>query len=677
MAEDDGRTLSERLRDLKMREASESDEAAVERAAKEKASLYERMKDLGGARERPATPPPEDGSPVPPQPPGDGAPPGGDAPDDEGDGRDDEPDEAEEAIRSFVARADTLSGRLMALRQEAALADGDEEAPLPEEPDEEPTVRSKALDWFLGRARQHRGSGTVTPIPAYDAKVWEEMEFYGIEPPYSFVRILRHRKTQEFLYEVIEPELTEKERHVLEFVEDALVRGLNVDPGDMEEEDRLDYLVNAVRQILADYMVQVDRTGQRRVEYFIRRDFLGLGAIHVLMRDQSIEDISCDGAEEPLFVFHRDHESIPTNVAFDSEAHLDGFVIKLAQRSGKSISISDPILDAALPDGSRLQATLGQEVTQNGSTFTIRRFKPDPFTPMDLVNFGTMDDSVLAWFWLIVQYGASLIFSGGTASGKTTALNAISQFIPYQSKIVSIEDTREVNLPHRNWIKSTTRSGSTQEGTGEIGMFELLKAALRQRPEYILVGEVRGIEATVAFQAMATGHTVYATMHADSARSVVYRLENDPINIPRLVLQALDVIAIQAQVRHGGKRVRRIKEVVELVGMDPSTRELLTNTVFTWRSEDDGFRYGGRSYLLERIATQQNWSEKQMAAEFERRKTVVRWLRDGRRVSVEELGILVRAYYRDPKEIMEAIEAGTDVDAVLREQGRLEAAPRA
>jgi archaeal flagellar protein FlaI len=306
------------------------------------------------------------------------------------------------------------------------------------------------------------------------------------------------------------------------------------------------------------------------------------------------------------------------------------------------------MLDAALPDGSRLQATLGKEVTQNGSTFTIRRFKPDPFTPLDLVRFGTMSLQMLAWFWLIVENGKSLIFSGGTASGKTTGLNAICQFIPAGAKVVSIEDTREVNLPHENWIKAVTRSGSSVEGSGEIGMFELLKAALRQRPEYILVGEVRGVEATVAFQAMATGHTVYSTMHADSARSVVYRLENDPINIPRLVLQALDVITIQSQARVKGQRVRRVKEVVELVGMDPSTRELLTNTVFRWDAGTDTFDTLTRSYLLDQIAGDRNWPPGRMTQELARRTAVLGALIERGVTSVRELTDTVKAYARDP-----------------------------
>lgn len=540
-----------------------------------------------------------------------------------------------------------LAERMRSVRASAPAGGGSAEATPP---------RRDLIGWFTGREQAPTGKGAVTPLPPVP-EGWKEVDFYPVEPPYSFVRIRQREGTGHQTYEVIEPPLTGRSREVLDFVQEALVRGLQADPGDLKPDERRRFLADAVEQILRDYRILLDTVAQQRVEYYVNRDFLGLGAIQVLMQDPHIEDISCDGPGVPLFVFHRQFEALTTNMRFEDDADLDGFVIRMAQKAGKAISISEPILDAALPDGSRLQATLGREVTENGSTFTIRRFRPDPFTPIDLVSFKTMDARMLAWFWLIVEHGHSLIFSGGTASGKTTALNAISQFIPHSAKLVSIEDTREVNLPHENWIKSVTRTGSSTEGSGEIGMFELLKAALRQRPDYILVGEVRGIEATVAFQAMATGHTVYSTMHADSARSVVYRLENDPINIPRLVLQALDVIAIQAQVRVKGRRVRRVREVVELVGMDPATRELLTNRVFSWDPAKDTFEEGARSYMLERVAAERNWSHDEVETEHARRTRLLAAMEAKGVRSVEDLIRVVRAYGRDPEKTLAEIDA--------------------
>lgn len=615
---------------LQVREAAELDEERVRRAMAAKAGLAQQMSALqgtGGGLDLPeARTPPGARVPGEAHAAADVAPAGGQPttpPGQEGTG-----------VRTRLDPAD-LARRLN---------------PEPVRPS--PPRRRNMVDWLLGREQRQEGSGPVTRVPPL-APGWEEVESYPLEEGFSFVRIERDQRTQELLYRVVEPELAPHERDILQFVEDALVRGLDVDPSTMRVDERSEHLRAAMEQILRDYRVRIDDRGMQRVGYYLRRDFLGLGAIQPLMLDPDLEDISCDGPGVTLFVFHRRYESIPTSVVFATDVQLDGFVIRLAQRSGRAISISDPILDAALPDGSRLQATLGQEVTQNGSTFTIRRFKPDPFNALDLLRFGTLDLHMLAWFWINVQHGHSLILSGGTASGKTTSLNALAQFIPPQAKIVSIEDTREVNLPHQNWIKAVTRSGSTGEGTGEIGMFELLKASLRQRPEYILVGEVRGVEATVAFQAMATGHTVFSTIHADSARSVVYRLENDPINVPRLVLQALDIVAIQAQKRLHGQRVRRLTEVVEVVGIDPGTRELLTNTVFRWDPATDGYRYGGRSYLLEQAAKARNWSGEDMQQELERRMRLLqKLLEGGLPVALTDV---IRTYYRDPAEALRMV----------------------
>jgi archaeal flagellar protein FlaI len=612
-------TLSDRLRGL--REAREADPDAMQRALDSKATLSQRMHAILEAEGGVA----------------------GAASGDEATAEDWIPVDEAGANAEVSAFARTLEELERAARRAHLMPDEDEAA----EPESGLSGRSRVMRWFLGREEQVAGRGVVTAVPPAP-EGWEEKSFRAIEAPYSFSRILHHAATGESLYEVLEPQLSGRERKVLAFVQDALVRGLSIDPGDLSVIERERYLLEGVRQVLRDYRIRIDTVSQARIEYFVRRDFLGYGPITALMVDPDIEDISCDGVGVGLFVFHRSRESLPTSVRFANDAELDGFVIRLAQRAGKAISISEPMLDAALPDGSRLQATLGKEVTQNGSTFTIRRFKPDPFTPLDLVRFGTMSLQMLAWFWLVVENGKSLIFSGGTASGKTTGLNAICQFIPAGAKVVSIEDTREVNLPHENWIKAVTRSGSSIEGSGEIGMFELLKAALRQRPEYILVGEVRGVEATVAFQAMATGHTVYSTMHADSARSVVYRLENDPINIPRLVLQALDVITIQSQARVKGQRVRRVKEVVELVGMDPATRELLTNTVFRWDAGTDTFDTLTRSYLLDQIAGDRNWPAGRMAQELARRTAILGVLIERGVTSVRELTDLVKAYARDP-----------------------------
>ncbi len=496
----------------------------------------------------------------------------------------------------------------------------------------------------------------IPPLPAGH----EEVAFHTIEEGRAFVRISYDPDTSSYLYEGIEPELTENERKILDFLRDTLVRTLD---GRVGGGDWTDYLREAVRTAIVDHDILVDQISSERIVYFLVRDFLGYGPIDVMMRDPGLEDISCDGPGIPCYVFHRDRESTRTNVQFDEELDIDSFVIRLAQRSGKHISIADPLLDATLPDGSRLQATLSREVTSRGSSFTIRKFREEPFTPPDLVRLGTMSSEMAAYFWFLMEEGRSLIYAGGTASGKTTSLNAVCQFIPPEKKIVSIEDTREINLLHENWIAGITRSGFGGEivggkTAGTIDMYRLLEAALRQRPEYLLVGEVRGHEALTLFQAMATGHAVYSTMHADSVKSAVYRLENEPINVPRMMLQTLDTVAIQSQVRIGDKMARRVKEVVEIVGFDPDTDDLLTNTTFYWDPNQDKHVYTGHSSVFEQIRIKKGWSQKRLQDEWDHRIRVLDWLHQHDVRDFREVTRVVREYYRRPERILQRIDEG-------------------
>ena len=431
-------------------------------------------------------------------------------------------------------------------------------------------------------------------VPISDER-FEEIAFYPVSRPYAYVKILKDKKTVEKIYAVLEPELTESEQRYLDFIKETLDNIPKVDLFSMEERGASKYIEELVNRIISDYDLRLSDETKEKILYLIKRDTVGYGKIDVLMRDPYIEDISCDGVKIPIFIYHRDYGSMRTNVGFDSEEELSNFVVKLAQKCGKHISIAEPMLDATLPDGSRIQATLGTEVTTRGSTFTIRKFRADPFTPPDLIELGTMSPEMVAYFWLVVEHGISAIFAGGTASGKTTTLNAVALFIPREAKIVSIEETREINLPHPNWIPGVTRSGFGEvvadKVVGEIDMYDLLKAALRQRPEYIIVGEIRGREAYVLFQAMATGHTTYSTMHADSPQSLIHRLEGKPINIPRIMLQALDFVCFHTTARVKDKRVRRVTQIIEIVDIDPVTKEIITNKVFTWDPLTDTFKY--------------------------------------------------------------------------------------
>ncbi|MCK5562093.1 MAG: type II/IV secretion system ATPase subunit, partial [Thermoplasmata archaeon] len=417
-------------------------------------------------------------------------------------------------------------------------------------------------------------------------------------------------------------------------------------------------LRKTINKLLKETGREVSAITRERMFYYAVRDLMGYGKIDPMMNEPQLEDISCDGVNLPLYVFHREFKNIKTNTLFKEAEELDSFVIFLAQKSGKNISISHPVLDATLPDGSRLNQTLGTEVTTRGSSFTIRKFKEDPLTISDLVKFRTLSPEMAAHLWLAVQFGESFIVSGGTASGKTTTLNAISHFIPPASKIITIEDTREMNLPHENWVAGLTREKKGTETTAgaSIDMYALLVAALRQRPEYMIVGEVRGAEAMAIFQAMATGQITYSTIHADSITSIVHRLENPPINIPRILLLGLNLIAIQAQVRVKNQRTRRIKEMVEIIGIEPTSNEIVTNTVYKWLPARDEFKYSGHSKLYEKIMERENISATEVIDEVDRRSKIIKYMvkkgvREHRKVAS-----IVNEYYRDPNSVMNRIK---------------------
>ncbi len=483
----------------------------------------------------------------------------------------------------------------------------------------------------------------------------EEMEMYPVNEPYAYVRITYDHSTHEYTYHVLEPVLTDPEKGLLKELKERLFETLDINTKDISKEEAKQKLRGAADEIMRDFGIRLTPPQREKVLYNMHKDFLGNGLIDAIMHDKYIEDISCDGVNTLIFAFHASYESMKTTLLYNNAEDLDSFVTKLAQRAGKYISIAEPILDATMQDGSRIQMTLGQEVTAHGSTFTIRKFKDEPITPTDLIEWHTFAPLSIAYIWLCVENGKSAIFAGGTASGKTTALNAISLFIPPMAKVVSLEDTRELKLPHPNWIPSITRDSFDTAGRGEINMYELLRAAMRQRPEYIIVGEVRGKECQTLFQAMSTGHVTYSTTHADSVASVVHRIENPPMDVPRNMLSALDFICIQVQARVGGKRIRRNKQIVEILDIDPRTNELITNEVFKWRSATDEINYSGKSYLLEEIMEAKGWSEARMREELKRRQEVLEWMRIKKIRYYKDVAKILISYHRDTEVIVERV----------------------
>ena len=495
-----------------------------------------------------------------------------------------------------------------------------------------------------------------------DGSEWDEIEFYQVKKPFTYVSIIQHIESRDKRYLLIEPFLEKDERKYYDFIHEVL-NAVSVDTHELDNKGPEKVLENLVDEIIKDYELTLTPIRKQKMLYFLKKKLLGLDRLEPLMNDPRIEDISCDGSEVPLFLYHRDHGSIQSNIRFPDEEELSSFVIKLSQKCGKHISIANPMIDATMPDGSRIQMTLSTEISTKGSTFTIRKFREEPFSPPDLIRFNTMSSEMIAYFWMAIEHGYNALISGGTASGKTSTLNALALFVPKESKIVSIEETREINLPHPNWIPGVARSGfgDAVDGklTGEIDMYDLMKAALRQRPEYILVGEIRGREAYVLFQAMATGHTTYSTVHADSTKSLIHRLEGEPINIPRIMLQSLDIVCLQTISRVKNKRARRCKQVIEIIDIDPTTKELLTNEVFRWDPVKDTFKYSGKSYVLEQIRAKNNMGRNEITEELQQRARILDWMLKNKITNFDNVAKTAAQYYENREQIIVKIKKDT------------------
>lgn len=509
-------------------------------------------------------------------------------------------------------------------------------------------------------------------MPEYDPEIdgslvsfevpegFEEIERYWVDEPFAFVVVLKDRRMS--YYRMIEPSLTKYEKELLdriyEDLQDILI--LNNTNSKLEKEI---FLVDRSLFLFERYRAEISVSSIHRIIYYLKRNLLGYEKVNPLLHDPYLEDISCDGVEIPIFVYHSTYRTITSNISFEEE-ELDSLVVKMCQLNNKHISVSQPIVDATMTDGSRLQAILGREITPRGSSFTIRKFRKDPITAIDLINFNTCDLEMLAYFWIVIEGGSNLLFAGGTASGKTSILNATSLFMPSLAKIISIEDTRELMLHHSNWISGIARKGFSADETGEVSMYDLLKAALRQRPDYIIVGEVRGEEALTLFQAMSTGHATSSTMHAGDVQTVINRLTHDPINVPQVMLQSLNVLSIQEQVYIADKRVRRTRTIVEVMNVDPETGDLGINELFSWDPQEDRFVQVGDSYILKEIMYVRNWDSWKLQQELNNRKKILAYLAEKNMRNYVEVSLTVQVYQDSPDLVLEKIEDDTLQDMI-------------
>jgi len=406
------------------------------------------------------------------------------------------------------------------------------------------------------------------------------------------------------MYHPIEPRLPPEERVIVNKVESYIMKMIDekyVPRNIKEKEEILNKLLeDAIRRL------RIDRNLYDMLKYELYCNLIGMGILEPFIRDPYLEDISISGIG-PIFVHHKIFGLLESTVGFKSYDEVDKFIIRLSERIGKPVSIRRAIVDATLPDGSRVNIVYGKDISLRGSNLTIRKFPSKPMSIIELIKLGTLNSTIAAYLWMALENGLSIFFVGSTASGKTTNLNASTTFINPNWKIVSIEEVAEVVLPHPNWIREVVRGSAVAETSrmGVVDMYELLKAALRQRPNYIIVGEIRGREAYIAFQAMQTGHPILSTFHASNMGALIHRLTGPPMNVSKTNLDNLNLVVFQGLVQdeETGKMKRRVFSINEILGYNPTEDSIDFVEVISWNPLTDEFIFRGlgSSYILENI----------------------------------------------------------------------------
>ncbi len=378
------------------------------------------------------------------------------------------------------------------------------------------------------------------------------------------------------------------------------------------------------------YTIPVPEVDRALYRYFIHRDINGYGPINTIMRDPYIEDVHAIGMENIHLIHKAFQFGLESNIRFENDVHLNSFLIALSERIGRPVTPTRPIVDGAMPDGSRINIVYSEDISRKGSSFTIRKFAAEPISCVQLVKWGTMSAKLAAYIWLCMENKMNMIFSGETASGKTTSLNAILSFIDHRNKIFSAEDTPEVKPPHATWQRLVSRESGPKEY--QVTMFDLMRAALRSRPDYLIIGEIRGEEGRVAFQAMQTGIPVLSTFHAANATKFIQRFTGDPINVPMTFIDNVNVLMFQSAVNVDGKILRRVTSVEEFVGYSKEEGGVLTKNVFKWDPITDTHQFRGfqNSYILEeKVAAEHGFLDKRkIYDELDKREAIIKKMVD-------------------------------------------------
>jgi len=519
---------------------------------------------------------------------------------------------------------------------------------------------------FKRKPKEQEQAPAESPLPKPLPRGYKIMEKYPLYEPFAHVAIAQNPKSGEFKYVLDELQLDPLERSVYTRILEILLAEIESPKEEIEDPRR--FFADAAKKIVDKYRISLGwlpDVSWYKILYHAERDLVGFGQIDPLMRDPNIEDISCDGVTKPVYIWHRKYESLETNVQFQTDEELDNLVVKLVHMAGKHVSSAFPIVDASLPGKHRLAVLYRREVTPFGTAYTIRKFREDPYSIIDLINIGTFSEEMAAYFWQCLEHRTSIMVLGGTAAGKTTALNALACLIKPGSKIISIEETAELNLPHENWISLIARQsyGLGGDNTGEVPLFDLVKTSMRHRPDILIVGEVRGQEAYVLFQALATGHGGMCTMHAENLDSAIKRLTQKPMDISPAYVPLMNIILsiqrvhlVKNNEKRAYRRVMNVSEIAEFEDYRP---------IFKWNpSNDEQIQTLDKSMMLSSISERVGLTKKDLIAEIEKRQSILHWMREHNIRSYRDVAAMFAEYYARPKQFYEKILAAQEVKPI-------------
>jgi flagellar protein FlaI len=464
-------------------------------------------------------------------------------------------------------------------------------------------------------------------------------------------------------YVTLEPKMDEQILNLYDDINEAILREAPYEESHETREEFEKILEILLRKVTTQTPIKPTRWRKRDVDtekiyirdedletvrYYLHRDILESGPLEPILRDPYIEDIHSVGTTD-IHIVHKIFGMMETNVRFPTELDLDEFLRSMSERIGKPVSDSKPIVDGSLPDGSRINIVYSEDVSRKGSSFTIRKFTEKPLTFTQLVDWGTYSPEIMAYAWLCLEHGMNCIVSGETASGKTTTLNSILTFVNHHKKVYTAEDTPEVIAPQPVWQRLVTRDTGPEESRVEL--FDLVRTALRSRPDYIVVGETRGREGAMMFQAMQTGHSVLSTFHAPSTTQMIQRFTGEPINVPIRFIDNLNVAFFQQILYEEGRLIRRCTSVDEIIRYSKEMDGVLVRSVFRWDPFTDThyFRGMNNSYILEeKIAPQLKYDDKRLIyTELARRAKIIKNMVDHHLLDYDDVNKVMAAYYTE------------------------------